>query len=91
MLAQRKLLAEQGSPLATDAVAVTRDLGDTAGAIAGTWRLWRQEIARGSVRAAGIDPGEELPDELEMTIKDPCRYCEFKGLCRVAAAGGRRA
>ena len=91
MLAQRKLLAEQGSPLATDAVMVARDLAGTAGAIAGSWRLWQEAIARGSVRATGVAPGEDLPDELEMTRKEPCRFCEFKGLCRVDATGGRRA
>ena len=55
MLAQRKLLAEPDSPLATETIAVERDLAATARAIAASWRLWQAAIAGGSVRRIHIE------------------------------------
>jgi len=91
MLAQRKLLAERGSPLATEPVDVGRNLGDTLAAIAASWRLWQSTITGGTVRATGIAVGEQMPDGLEIMPAKPCRFCEFKGLCRVDVSGGRKA
>ena len=88
MLAQRKLLAEQGSALATETIEVARDLADTVGAIAASWQLWQAAIAGGSARATGISEDEQLPDGLEITPQLPCKFCDFKGLCRVGAPAG---
>ena len=90
MLAQRKLLAERGCPLATEAVDVTRDLAQTASDIAVSWKIWQSAILDGAVRATGVDPGEGLPEGLQIAPLDPCKFCDFKCLCRVGLATDRQ-
>jgi hypothetical protein len=91
MLAHRKLLAEQGSPLATEAVEVARDLTKTVSAIAASWNAWLAEIGAGSARSTGVSGGAPWPDGLAITPEDPCGFCEFKGLCRIGEAEGGQA
>ena len=90
MLAQRKLLAEPNCPLATEAVDVARDLAQTALDIAASWKIWQSVISDGRVRATGVDPGEGLPQGLQIALPGPCKFCDFKSLCRVGLAADRQ-
>jgi ATP-dependent helicase/nuclease subunit B len=85
MLRQRRLLGEHGSLVADEKIDSPQSLSATWDNLVSTWRVWRDLAADGTAIACGIamDAGE-IPDGLEISGSEaPCKYCEFKTLCRV--------
>lgn len=86
LLAQRRLIAPEGSFLANESVETGRTLGQTWHDLVGTWKTWRDLASGGDLLATGAEgAAEHVPPDLAIEPgREPCRYCELTGLCRVA-------
>jgi len=89
LIRQQRLLAEEGSPLALNAIRVARTLDDTWDAIEADWRSLSRIGRHGQGVARGIPGAEEhLPEGLSFESgSKACNYCDFSRLCRSAANG----
>ncbi|MFC6789056.1 PD-(D/E)XK nuclease family protein [Methylobacterium komagatae] len=89
LLRQQRLLAEAGSPLAHEAITVSRSLADTWDAMVEDSARLTALAKKGRGIAAGI-PGahEHLPEDLAFTAgAKTCAYCDMTRLCRSASVG----
>lgn len=84
LLRQQRLIAEEGSPLAHEAVTVARSLTDTWDAIAQDSRRLAALAASGRGVAAGITGAHaHLPGDLAFAPREKvCTYCDMTRLCR---------
>ena len=87
LLNQRRLVGLEGSFLADEVVNSDVTLSQTWTDLMAAWRTWRDLAARGVLIASGAEgAGDHVPADLAIApCKEPCRYCELTGLCRVAA------
>ena len=87
LLAQRRLVGLEGSMFCEEEVATARDLGTTWLDLVATWRHWRDAALSGRAVASGLPPeeGQDLAEVRFVAGREPCKYCEFTGLCRIAA------
>ena len=85
-LAQRRLIAPEGSFLADEGVEASRTLGQTWLDLISTWKAWRDLAVGGTLLATGTEGGADLvpPGIAIPPGEEPCRYCELTGLCRVS-------
>lgn len=85
LLRQRRLFAPRGSLLAEEDIEAARGLDETLRAVINDVGLWRTYIDGGNVLAVGI--GESVsdrpPDLTFEAAREPCRFCDLTGLCRV--------
>ncbi|WP_339073133.1 PD-(D/E)XK nuclease family protein [Sinorhizobium meliloti] len=85
LLRQRRILAGPGSILTNSPV--DADVGDldTLAHVASDWRLWHDLAVSGTLVAAGFPEAEnQRPGGLAIDApKEPCRFCDSRGLCRV--------
>jgi hypothetical protein len=89
LLRQRKLLAEQGSPLASEEIRVERGLIETWDAVARDGGRLGALAGDGIGVASGI-PGadDHLPGDLAFPLRpEVCRFCDMTRLCRSPSAG----
>jgi len=84
LLNQRKLLTPQGSPLGGEEIAAARSPEQTWTDLVATWRHWRDAVSGGVALATGLSGDLHVPAPIKPP-KEPCTYCEFRGLCRVGA------
>lgn len=84
LLRQRRLLAEEGSPLAAEGIRVARGLGRTWDAAARDGGRLRALAGMGTGVAAGIAGAEKrLPDDAAFpTAAGTCELCDMVRLCR---------
>ena len=89
LLRQRRLLAEEGSPLANEDVAVSRSLSETWDAIARDSARLLALAGSGRGVAAGIHGADEhLPGDLAFAAgSKACTYCDMTRLCRSVTVG----
>ncbi|AWN35087.1 PD-(D/E)XK nuclease family protein [Methylobacterium radiodurans] len=89
LLRQRRLLAEAGSPLAHEEVAVSRGLADTWDAIARDGDRLTRLAGSGRGIAAGVSGADEhLPEDLAFAPNPRvCAYCDMTRLCRSVTVG----
>lgn len=85
LLRQRRLFAPRGSLLADEDIEAVRGPGETLRAVADDWRLWRAHLDGGELLAAGVGAAaDHRPVGLSFEAsKEPCRFCDLTGLCRV--------
>ena len=85
LLRQRRLFAERGSLLADEDIEAVRDQAGTLRDVIGDWGIWRSLLDQGTVIAAGVgDTAALRPAGLAFEAsKDPCKFCDLTGLCRV--------
>lgn len=85
LLRQRRLFAPRGSLLAEEDIEAVRGLDETLAGVIDDVGLWRAHLDRGELLAAGVgEAAEHRPAELIFEAsKEPCRFCELTGLCRV--------
>ncbi|WP_289016074.1 PD-(D/E)XK nuclease family protein [uncultured Methylobacterium sp.] len=89
LLRQQRLLAEEGSPLAHEEIAVSRRLADTWDAVARDSVRLSALAGSGRGIAAGV-PGADghLPEDLAIAPSPgACTYCDMTRLCRSASVG----
>jgi hypothetical protein len=86
LLKQRRLIGLQGGFLADEVVESNQTLDETWIALVATWRAWRDLAVQGTLVASGAEAANDhVPPDLAIAPgKEPCRYCELTGLCRVA-------
>lgn len=87
LLNQGQLLAESGSPIATVAIEVTGNLDETWHALVESWRAWSNLARVGQAVATGVEGSiAHVPPEVGIEPeKDPCRFCDFRRLCRIGS------
>lgn len=87
LLNQRRLIGLEGSFLSDESIRTDRNLDATWAGLVATWRTWRDLALGGALVASGTaDAADHIPADLPIAPgKEPCRYCELTGLCRVAA------
>jgi hypothetical protein len=85
LLRQRRLFAERGSLLADEDIEAVRDQAGTLRDVIGDWGIWRSLLDQGTIVAAGVgDTAALRPAGLAFEAsKDPCKFCDLTGLCRV--------
>lgn len=85
LLRQRRLIGPEGAYVAEEAIGANRTLADTWQDLRDTWRQWRDLAEAGTALALGIEEGRaQVPQGLPVEPgKEPCRFCEMTGLCRV--------
>jgi ATP-dependent helicase/nuclease subunit B len=85
LLRQRRLFAERGSLLADEDIEAARDQASTLRDVVTDWGTWRSLLDQGTVIAAGVGETAALrPAGLVFEAsKDPCKFCDLTGLCRV--------
>jgi ATP-dependent helicase/nuclease subunit B len=85
LLRQRRLFAPRRSLLAEEDIEAARGLDETLRAVIDDVGLWRTYIDGGDVLAAGVGESANYrpPDLTFEAAKEPCRFCDLTGLCRV--------
>ncbi len=87
LLRQRQLMGERGSFVAEEELATARTLPDTWHDLVATWHVWHDLALSGTVLALGAEEAAAYtPVGVPICAgEEPCRYCEFTGLCRIGA------
>lgn len=85
LLRQRRLFAPRGSLLAEEDIEAVRGLDDTLHGVIDDVALWRSQLDGGNLLATGVgEAADDRPAELMFEAsKEPCRFCDLTGLCRV--------
>jgi len=85
LLRQRRLFAERGTLLAEEDIETVRGQTDTLRVVIEDWTKWRDLLDDGVVVAVGVGEAAALrPSALGFDVpKDPCKFCDLAGLCRV--------
>lgn len=85
LLRQRRIVAGPGSILTGNPIEADIDDLATLGHVTNDWRLWRDLTTKGTLIAVGFpDTGHLRPAGLAIdAAKEPCRFCNLRGLCRV--------
>jgi len=85
LLRQRRLFAPRGSLLAEEDIEAARGLDETLRAVVDDVRLWHTHLDGGEILAAGVgEAASHRPQDLTFEMsKEPCRFCDLTGLCRV--------
>ena len=85
LLRQRRLVAGPGSILADSPIDADIDDLTTLDHVTNDWGLWHDLATSGTLIAAGFpDTGDLRPAGLAIeATKEPCRFCNLRGLCRV--------
>ncbi|MEI1249877.1 PD-(D/E)XK nuclease family protein [Rhizobium aouanii] len=85
LLRQRRIVAGPGSILTGNPIEADIDDLATLGHVTNDWRLWHDLATNGTLIAAGFpDTGDLRPVGLAIeAVKEPCRFCNLRGLCRV--------
>ncbi len=86
LLRQRRLFAPRGSLLADEDIEAARGLDETLRAVVDDVELWRTHLDGGELLAAGVgEAADQRPEDLAFEMsKEPCRFCDLTGLCRVS-------
>lgn len=85
LLRQRRLFAPRGSLLAEEDIEAVRGLDETLHEVIDDVALWRSQLDGGNLLATGMgEAADHRPSELMFEApKEPCRFCDLTGLCRV--------
>ncbi|OMP74285.1 hypothetical protein BV900_00425 [Agrobacterium tumefaciens] len=85
LLRQRRLVAGPGSILADSPIDADIDDLTTLDHVTNDWGLWHDLATSGTLIAAGFSDTDDLrPAGLAIeATKEPCRFCNLRGLCRV--------
>ncbi|WP_225199233.1 PD-(D/E)XK nuclease family protein [Gluconobacter oxydans] len=85
LLRQRRLFAPRGSLLAEEDIEAVRGLDETLHGVIDDVSLWRSQLDGGNLLAMGVgEAADHRPAELMFEAsKEPCRFCDLTGLCRV--------
>ncbi|MBX5013956.1 hypothetical protein HJB67_29135 [Rhizobium lentis] len=85
LLRQRRIVAGPGSILTGSPIDADIDDLATLGLVTNDWRHWHDLTRKGTLIAAGFpDTGDLRPAGLAIdAAKEPCRFCNLRGLCRV--------
>lgn len=85
LLRQRRLFAPRGSVLAEEDIEAVRGLDETLRGVIDDVGLWRTYLDGGELLAAGVgEAADHRPADLTFDAsKEPCRFCDLTGLCRV--------
>ncbi|WP_043540526.1 PD-(D/E)XK nuclease family protein [Salinarimonas rosea] len=87
LLRQRLFATPAGEGLAGYEVAAARTLPETWAAMRETYRLWREAAEGGRLVARGVEGCEAYePQDLPLVREVECKYCDYRGLCRVRSA-----
>lgn len=82
LVRQRRLIGERGAGLPGEEIDAARPLSEVWGALVDTWQFWLEHARHGEAVAVGL-PETERPDLPVPSGEDPCRYCDYRVLCRV--------
>jgi hypothetical protein len=85
LLRQRRIMAGPASILTDNPIEADIDDLATLGHVTNDWRLWHDLTTSGTLIAAGFPDTNNLrPVGLAIeAVKEPCRFCNLRGLCRV--------
>ncbi len=86
MLNQRQLIGERGGPVSEVEIDADKDLPQIWRDLMATWKAWRTLALNGTVVARGVVNAPAPPEGVAVLgAESPCDYCDYTGLCRVAA------